>query len=84
MNIELICHKLLGALFNGGYQGLLLTAVVWVGVGFWRPAVLLPAKLIEDADVAPRNCRIDRWNVGWSAWSAGWRSSWARIRRRTN
>lgn len=32
MNIELICHQLLGALFNGGYQGLLLAAIVWLGL----------------------------------------------------
>ncbi|HTH48377.1 MAG TPA: M56 family metallopeptidase [Candidatus Limnocylindria bacterium] len=32
MNLELFSHRLLGALFNGGYQGLLLTLSVWLGL----------------------------------------------------
>ncbi len=32
MNLELLSHRLLGALFNGGYQGLLLTLSVWLGL----------------------------------------------------
>ncbi len=32
MNLELLSHRVLGALFNGGYQGLLLTLAVWAGL----------------------------------------------------
>lgn len=32
MSTDLLCHRLLGALLNGGYQGLLLTASVGLGL----------------------------------------------------
>lgn len=32
MNLELLSHRLLGALFNGGYQGVLLALAVWLGL----------------------------------------------------
>lgn len=31
-DVETFCHRLLGALLNGGYQGLVLTLVIWLGV----------------------------------------------------
>jgi beta-lactamase regulating signal transducer with metallopeptidase domain len=33
-DLEMFCHRLLGALLNGGYQGFLLTAVIWLGLKF--------------------------------------------------
>jgi beta-lactamase regulating signal transducer with metallopeptidase domain len=35
MNFESLSLRILGALFNGGYQGLLLTAIVWLGLRLW-------------------------------------------------
>ena len=32
MSVELFSNRLLSALFNGGYQGLLLTAMIWAGL----------------------------------------------------
>lgn len=31
-DLETLCHRLLGALLNGGYQGLVLTLVIWLSV----------------------------------------------------
>ncbi len=34
--IEMLCNRVLGALFNGGYQGLLLTGLIWLGLKIIR------------------------------------------------